>query len=194
MTKCHGRKPRESIGLQTYRNPIPCEGKSMIHTLSCRLRLRSVLFFPFFYTYALILILLPLHAIGAELPKEVLSAKINLKVKWDKRDDAGNRLHGQMQIRIQGMLKLNQQFSSLEQGLPAVMLPYKVSAMSGNYTYENTKEVADRHCANPETRYKGSGVFTIEPYPGPGNLMLHYMGNMSKPVGPSQTHGTGRCL
>jgi hypothetical protein len=122
---------------------------------------------------------------GAEPPKQVLSAKINLKVKWDKRDDAGNRRHGQMQIKIQGMLKLNQQFSSLAQGLPAVMVPYKVSAMSGNYVYEDTKEVANRnHCGNPETKHKDSGGFTIKPYPDPGNLMLHYLGNMSKQLAP----------
>lgn len=153
--------------------------------LPCCLRLRSILFCPFFYACLLFIILFPLNSMGAEPPKEILSAKIDLKVKWDKRDDAGNRCHGQMQIKIQGILKLNQQFSSLQQGLPAVMVPYKATAMSGHYTYKETKEIADRnHCSNPESRFEDAGTFIIEPYPGPGNLMLHYMGNMSKQLAP----------
>jgi len=157
----------------------------MIRTVPLRSSPRSILVFLFFLANTLALNLLPFNAIGAEPPKQILSAKISLKVKWDKRGGPGNRRRGKMQIRIQGLLKLNKQFSSLEQGLPAVMVPYKVTTMNGNYNFEETREEANRsHCANPAARYKGSGVFTIKPYPGPGNLMLHYMGNMSKELAP----------
>jgi hypothetical protein len=127
----------------------------------------------FCFLFSLFALFVSLQAFGSERPREIASANITLKAHWEDSD-----YQGKLQIDIHGSLELNQQFSSLEQGSRSVMVPYKATAMSGTYTFEHrTKNMA---CGVPKVSYEGSGAFTIEPVPGPGNLILHCMGDMSK--------------
>lgn len=117
------------------------------------------------------------RASAAKSPEKLLSAKIKLDIDWNYEGGAlGHGEHGQLRINIHGKLALNKQFSSVEQGLPAVMLPYKTSSMRGRFIYKNTIKESEE-CYK---KFDTSGGFNIKAYPGPGNLMLHYMGGMSE--------------
>lgn len=121
---------------------------------------------------------------ASDPPKQVLSAKIHLRVRWN---DEESRHSGQLQIKVHGKLRLNPAFSSSEQGpfkegagevsMKGAMLPYVADAMRGSFQFQETKETND--CV--ET-YHQSGSFPVDPYPGPGNLMLHYMGGIADQV------------
>ncbi len=126
----------------------------------------------------------PRPALASDPPKKILSAKIHLRVQWN---DEENRHSGQLQISVQGKLRLNPAFSSSEQGpfkegteevsMKGAMLPYIADGMRGSFQFQETKETND--CV--ET-YNQSGSFPVDPYPGPGNLMLHYMGGIADQI------------
>jgi hypothetical protein len=129
----------------------------------------------FFIQFVLFLSLLHIDALPAraKTPGNLLQAQISLGSNWNYKDQ---HEQGSLNINIHGKLELNRKFSSTEQGMPAVMLPYKAVSMQGKYSYKDVKKESE-DCT---ITYNAQGEFTIEAYPGPGNLMIHAMGALSE--------------
>ncbi len=120
-----------------------------------------------------------------EKVKEFLKATVNLNIKWDI-DDENNKSQGSMSLRAKGRLKLNKEMSSMDQGLPAVMVNYKSQNMMAHYSYKGTITVKDPpdDCPNSVIeKYEGSGNTMCKPVPGPGNLIMNHFASMFKDTG-----------
>ncbi len=118
-------------------------------------KILSVLFSHILTLSFLIPLLLPLDAFSRQKIKQVLNAKINMDIKWDQTDSSGNQRHGSMTLDIKGTLKLNPAVNSMDHLGRPIMIAYKIAAMHGKYTYEETLNYAERnHCSNPGNTYK----------------------------------------
>ncbi len=118
--------------------------------------------------------------------REFLKITVNLNIKWDV-DSEKNKNTGYMNIRVQGLLKLNKEMSSMGQGLPAVMVNYK---SMGNtlafYSYKETITDKDppEDCNNATVeKYEGAASTLLKTVPGPGNLIINHFASLFKDTG-----------
>ena len=120
-----------------------------------------------------------------EKVKELLKATVNLSVKWNI-ENKRERNQGSLKVMAKGVLKLNKEMSSMDQGLPAVMVNYKNQNMMASYTYKETitdKDPPD-DCPNSViARYQGSGNTMVAVVPGPGNLIVNHFSSLFKDTG-----------
>ncbi len=118
--------------------------------------------------------------------KEFLKFSFNLNVKWTI-DDEKYKNTGSMNLRAQGPLKLNREMSSMDQGLPAVMVSYKSQGNTlGFYSYKQT--IVDKNppedCPNQIVeKYEASGSTLLKIAPGPGNLIANHFASLFKDTG-----------
>jgi hypothetical protein len=108
-----------------------------------------------------------------------------LNVKWNI-DDEEKKNQGSFTLTAIGALKLNKEMSSMDQGLPAVMVNYKNQNMMALITYDGTVTDKDppNDCPNSVLeRYQGAGNTTVAIVPGPGNLIMNHYSSLFKDTG-----------
>jgi hypothetical protein len=121
-----------------------------------------------------------------EKVKEVLKFSANLSVNWTI-DNENSKNTGSMTIRAQGPLILNREMSSMDQGLPAVMVNYKSQGNTlGFYSYKET--IIDKNppedCPNQVVeKYEAGGSALLKIVPGPGNLITNHFASLFKDTG-----------
>lgn len=118
--------------------------------------------------------------------KDFLKFTVNLNVKWTI-DNENSKNTGSMNIRAQGPLKLNREMSSMDQGLPAVMVNYKSQGNTlGFYSYQETivdKDPPEDCPSQIVETYEGSGSTLLKIAPGPGNLITNHFASLFKDTG-----------
>jgi len=120
-----------------------------------------------------------------EKVKEFLKATVQLTIRWTI-DQEDTKNEGSLDVRAQGLLKLNREMSSMAEGLPAVMIGYHPQNMTARYTYKETITDKDppEDCKNPVLeKYEGSGSTLCKSVPGPGNLIMNHFASMFKDTG-----------
>jgi hypothetical protein len=119
--------------------------------------------------------------------KEVLKANVHLRVKWDiDSDDTVNK--GFLNIGIQGYLRHNKEWSSTEKDMMTIFVPYVSQDMRASYKYSEkvTQKDPPEDCPDLMAEYSGHGTVSLQPLPGAGNLMLHYLGDIVDQAGIGQ--------
>lgn len=110
--------------------------------------------------------------------KEELRINLTLNADWDHKGSSGQSNKGSLQVNIRGTLRLNEDFTSSRQGLPAVLIAYRLQSGQASYTYCEEHFLNDpRHppkCPNPQTRYDGQGSVSFDAGAAPMNLLIHY--------------------
>lgn len=121
-----------------------------------------------------------------EKVKKVLKFSASLNVRWTI-DSEETENTGSMNIRAQGPLMLNREMSSMDQGLPAVMVNYKSQGNTlGFYSYKET--IIDKNppkdCPNKVVeKYEAAGSTLLKIVPGPGNLITNHFASLFKDTG-----------
>ena len=120
-----------------------------------------------------------------EKVKKLLKATVNLNIKWNI-DDETKKNQGSYTLTAIGALKLNKEMSSMDQGLPTVMVNYKNQNMRALITYNETLSDKDPPDDCPNSiieRYRGSRDTMVATVPGPGNLILNHYSSLFKDTG-----------
>ena len=113
--------------------------------------------------------------------KESLPVNITLNTNWEiSNNDFEHK--GSLQFRISGKLDVNKTFSSAQQNLPAVLIPYRFSQVTASYSYQETQIDKDppKDCPGLIAEYSGSGPIQFKPVPQFGDLIIQYLGDMMK--------------
>jgi hypothetical protein len=116
--------------------------------------------------------------------KEMLTATVYFRIEWD--DDRGDTINkGFLDVNIRGRLRLNPEFTPTEEKMLMAMVPYKAENMRAVYRYrqEITQRKPPEGCPALLAEYSGNGVASLKPVPGPGNLMIHTLGDLVKGAG-----------
>ncbi|MDY6791885.1 MAG: hypothetical protein SWH54_11530 [Thermodesulfobacteriota bacterium] len=113
--------------------------------------------------------------------KESLPVNITLNTNWEINNN-DLEYKGSLQFRISGKLDVNKTFSSAQQNLPAVLIPYRFSQVTASYSYQETQIDKDppKDCPGLIAEYSGSGPIQFKPVPQFGDLIIQYLGDMMK--------------
>ena len=117
--------------------------------------------------------------------KDFLESTVQLTIRWTI-DGGDIRNEGSLDVRAQGLLKLNREMSSMGEGLPAVMVGYHPQNMTARYTYQETITQKDppEDCKQPVLeKYEDAGSTLCKSVPGPGNLIMNHFASMFKDTG-----------